>query len=576
MSAAVLVYDRFTWRYETNRDWIVDDVSLAVEPGQIVGIVGRSGCGKSTLLLASTGIIPHSYIGRSKGSVRTFGRNIADSRPADLCDRVSMVFQSPDDQISQLSVWREVGFGPANQRRSPAEIQHRIDEALDLVGIADLRDRETNSLSGGQKQKVALAAALAMHPELLVLDEPTTDLDPVSRREVLAVVERLRDARAGAAIVIVSHEVDLISGLAERFVLIDDGKIRRDEPADRFFLDLPALREAGLELPQVAELTALMAEDDPTWPRTHRLDEALAALDARLGPAGDTPADYRVVSDPPAPTGRPLVEIEGATFSYPLSPRPALDELSLTIREGEFVAVIGANGSGKTTLTKLMLGLIQPTAGRVLVDGRPLSKSDPDRVGRVGYVFQNPDEMLFNATVWEEVEFGLKVRGVPKAQRDARVGEILDQLDMTALKSRHPLALSKGQRQRLAYAAVLAPDPPVLIFDEPTTGLDYGSCEEIMTTVEGLNRDGRTIVFVTHDINLVIRHAHRIVVMGEGRVRFDGAPRALMALGPDRLAALRLIPPAANLIAHRSRAGLPPDVLTARELYLAARARIAR
>src|SRR5438132_4462988 len=187
---SVLAYDRFTWRYETNRDWIVDDVSLAVQPGEIVGIVGRSGCGKSTLLLASTGIIPHSYVGRSKGSVTTFGRNIADARPADLCDRVAMVFQSPDDQISQLTVWREIGFGPANQRCSPAEIRRRIDEALDLVGIADLRDRDTNALSGGQKQKVALAAALAMHPELLVLDEPTTDLDPVSRREILAVVER--------------------------------------------------------------------------------------------------------------------------------------------------------------------------------------------------------------------------------------------------------------------------------------------------------------------------------------------------------------------------------------------------
>ncbi|HZR00811.1 MAG TPA: energy-coupling factor transporter ATPase [Chloroflexota bacterium] len=576
MASSVLRYDRFSWRFETNRAWVLDDVSLDVGPGEIVGVVGRSGCGKSTLLLAATGIVPHSYVGRSKGAVVTFGRDTAQARPADLCDRVAMVFQSPDDQISQLNVWREVGFGPANQRQPPDEVRRRIDEALELVGIGDLRERETNALSGGQKQKVALAAALAMHPRLLILDEPTTDLDPVSRQEVLAVVERLRD-RHDLAIVVVSHEVDLISGLAERFALVDGGRIAHDESADRFFLDLPALREAGLELPQVAELNALLHDDDPSWPRTHRYADTLRALDERLatrplrGGDGTAWRAYRVVPDPPAPLGPPLIELDRASFTYPMAPRPAIEDVSLTIRQGEFVAVIGANGSGKTTLTKLILGLVEPTLGRVLVGGRPLRKKDPDRVGRVGYVFQNPDEMLFNPTVAEEVEFGLKVRGDPKPQRDARVAEVLEQLELAGLRNRHPLALSKGQRQRLAYAAVLAPDPPVLIFDEPTTGLDYGSCEAIMAAVEELNRAGRTILFVTHDINLVIRHAHRIVVMGGGRVQFDGTPRALMALGPDRLADLRLVPPAANLLAHRARAGLPGDVLTPLELYLAVR-----
>jgi energy-coupling factor transport system ATP-binding protein len=572
VSAPVLRYDRFSWRFEANRAWVLDDVSLEVRPGEIVGVVGRSGCGKSTLLLAATGIIPHSYVGRSKGAVVTFGRDTAGARPADLCDRVAMVFQSPDDQISQLTVWREVGFGPANQRQPADEVRRRIDAALDLVGIGELRDRETNTLSGGQKQKVALAAALAMRPQLLILDEPTTDLDPVSRQEVLAVVERLR-ARHDLAIVVVSHEVDLIAGLAERFVLVDGGRVARDEPAERFFFDLGALREAGLELPQVAELNALLSADDPTWPRLHRYEETLRLLDERLAAAPSVPADaYRVVPDPPTEPGAPLLELRDASFTYPLAVRPALAGVSLTVRQGEFVAVIGANGSGKTTLTKLLLGLVEPTVGQVLVSGRPLRKKDPDRVGRVGYVFQNPDEMLFNATVWEEVEFGLKVRGDPKPTRDARVAEVLADMGLADLRNRHPLALSKGQRQRLAYAAVLAPDPPVLVFDEPTTGLDYGSCEAIMATVEGLNRAGRTIVFVTHDINLVIRHAHRIVVLGDGRVRFDGPPRALMALGPDRLAELRLVPPAANLIAHRARAGLPRDVLTPRELYLAVRA----
>jgi energy-coupling factor transport system ATP-binding protein len=583
----VLRYERFSWRFETTRDWVLDDVSLSLRPGEVLGVVGRSGCGKSTMLLAASGIIPRSYIGRSKGAVHAFGQRTADVRPADLCDRIAMVFQSPDDQLTQLKVWREIGFGPANQGCQPEEIFRRIDWALETVGIADLRDRDTNALSGGQKQKVALAAALAMKPRLLVLDEPTTDLDPVARREILAAVARIRAAEE-VAIVIVSHEVDLISELAERFVLVDGGRVVRDQPAALFFQDTETLRGVGLELPQVVELNALMRAERPDWPLEHRYEPTLRLLRERLGRAGRDGAGSPQGGDPApghngagavvghAAPGRvesvtPVVELEGASFAYPGLPSAALTDVDLTIGPGEFVAVVGANGSGKTTLTKLVLGLIQPTAGRVRVMGRPLSKRDPERVGRVGYVFQNPDEMLFNPTVFEEVEFGLKVRGDPPARRRARVEQVLADMELGPLRNRHPLALSKGQRQRLAYAAVLAPDPPLLVFDEPTTGLDYGSCEAVMATVEALNQQGRTILFVTHDLNLVVRHARRIIVMGEGRVRFDGTPRALMALGPAALHAFRLVPPAANRLVHESGLGLPSDVLSPRELYQAVR-----
>ncbi|HEY3082409.1 MAG TPA: energy-coupling factor transporter ATPase [Chloroflexota bacterium] len=585
----VLRYERFSWRFETTRDWVLDEIGLSVRPGEVLGVVGRSGCGKSTLLLAASGIIPRSYVGRSKGSVYAFGQRTADVRPADLCDRIAMVFQSPDDQLTQLKVWREVGFGPANQRCPPEEVFRRIDWALETVGIADLRERDTNALSGGQKQKVALAAALAMKPRLLVLDEPTTDLDPVARREVLDAVRRIRAAEE-LAIVVVSHEVDLISELAERFVLVEAGRIVRDQPADLFFRDTETLRRVGLEVPQVVELNALMHAELPDWPLEHRYAPTLRRLRERLGRAdgtagaGSGPAapgqnGAVAVAAPEARPGQegvtPVVELEGASFAYPGLALAALTDVSLTIQPGEFVAVVGANGSGKTTLTKLILGLVQPSAGRVRVMGRALSKRDPDRVGRVGYVFQNPDEMLFNPTVFEEVEFGLKVRGDPPERRRARVEQVLAEMELAGLRSRHPLALSKGQRQRLAYAAVLAPDPPVLVFDEPTTGLDYGSCEAVMATVEELNRQGRTILFVTHDLNLVVRHARRIVVMGEGRVRFDGTPRELMALGPEVLHSFRLVAPAANRLVHESGLGLPGDVLSPRELYQAVRGALA-
>jgi energy-coupling factor transport system ATP-binding protein len=564
--ALVLNYSSFSWRYETNREWILRDVSLRVQTDEIVGVVGRSGCGKSTLLLAASGIIPHSYPGRSRGDVVTFGRSVLKAKPAELCDRVAMVFQSPDDQISQLTVWREVGFGPANQRCSPKEILERIDWALDLVGIADLRERETNSLSGGQKQKVALAAALAMRPELLILDEPTTDLDPVSRVEILGAVKRIR-SQHDLTIVVVTHEVDLISEFAERFVQIDDGAVGRDLPAAAFFEDLDALRATGLEIPQVAEFNDLMHGEFPDWPRSHRYAETLRRIDARIAlPPSTAPAVPAVI-----PNTAPVVEFDRVSFTYPDADRPALDDVSTTIRQGEFVAIVGANGSGKTTFTKLVLGLAPPSQGRIAVAGREIRKDDPDRVGRIGYVFQNPDEMLFNPTVAEEVEFGLKIRGDAEPERGRRVNAVLDQFGLATMRNRHPLALSKGQRQRLAYAAVLAPDPPVLIFDEPTTGLDYAACEQIMATVEEMNRAGKTILFVTHDIGLVIRHAHRILVMGSGKLLFDGTPRGLMRLGPAALQGFRLVPPAANLLAHHGQAGVSGDVLTPAELYQAAR-----
>jgi energy-coupling factor transporter ATP-binding protein EcfA2 len=562
----VVRYDGFSWRYEANRDWVLEDVGLEVQTGEIVGVVGRSGCGKSTLLLAASGIIPNSYPGRSRGDVVTYGRSVMSCKPADLCDKVAMVFQSPDDQISQLTVWREVGFGPANQRCSPKEIRQRIEWALDLVGIGELRERETNSLSGGQKQKVALAAALAMKPELLILDEPTTDLDPVSRVEFLETVRRIR-AQHDLTVVVVTHEVDLISEFAERFVLVEAGTIKRDLPAPEFFAELGPLREAGLEIPQVAEFNDLMHAEFPTWPRSHRYAETLRLIDERIAlPPLSVAAPLAEAS-----SGPPVVEFDHVSYRYPDTEPLALDDVSTTIRQGEFVAVVGANGSGKTTFTKLVLGLAPPSSGRIAVAGHEMRKDDPERVGRIGYVFQNPDEMLFNPTVAEEVEFGLKVRGDPKPARDARVNEILEQLGLASLRNRHPLALSKGQRQRLAYAAVLAPNPPVLVFDEPTTGLDYASCEKIMETVEEMNRAGKTILFVTHDIGLVIRHAHRILVMGRGKLLFDGTPRSLMRLGPATLQGFRLVPPAANLLAHHGQAGVSGDVLTPTELYRAAR-----
>jgi energy-coupling factor transport system ATP-binding protein len=533
------------WRYSIG-DWVLRDIALQLQPGERVGLVGRSGSGKSTLALTFNGIIPQSYAGQMAGEVVVAGKTAVTTPVADLAHSVAMVFQSPDDQMSQILVRHEVGSGPANLRLPLEEVHRRTAEALALLGIEHLADRETASLSGGEKQKVALAAALAMHPRLLVLDEPTTDLDPRAKSDLVETLQRLN---AETTMVIVSHDLETITPLVERLVIVDEGSIVADAHVSDL-LGTPALLGAhGIAVPQLAALNTALRELRQDWVRANTLDEVVDGLRS----LGLTPG--RRTPEAPHEPGPPAIELSGVTFRYPETNAPAVDDVSLTIGHGELVAVVGNNGSGKTTLSKLILGLLKPTQGRIEVFGQPVDRIRPDLAG---YVYQNPDAMLSQMSVRDEVAFTPKLLGRADWQDVTEL--MLKNFGLARLGARFPLSLSKGQRQRLAYAAVTAAGPPILIFDEPTTGIDQPGCDQIMEYMDHLRRDQKTILFITHDMPLAMRWADRIVVMHDGRLVHAGPPRSLTNLDRERLRLYHLKLPPISEVARRL--GLPGHVAT--------------
>lgn len=539
---ALAQIEQLRWRYSVG-DWVLRDINLQFQAGERVGVVGRSGSGKSTLGLTFNGIIPQSYAGQMGGRVAIGGKIAGNTPVAELAHTVAMVFQSPDDQMSQILVRHEVASGPANLRLPLAEVQQRMTDALAMLEIEHLADRETASLSGGEKQKVALASALAMRPRLLVLDEPTTDLDPRAKSDLIDILRRVDSE---TAMVIVSHDLETIAPLVQRLLIVDDGCILSDASSEEL-LRIPAqLENRGIAPPQLATVNVLLSELCPGWrfgdTPAQVVDELRRHELIRLAP--QSPAQIREV-------GGPVIQLNHVSFRYPDSLRTAIVDVSLSINQGELVAVVGNNGSGKTTLSKLILGLLKPLSGQIEVLDAPVDRIRPELIG---YIYQNPDAMLSQMSVRDEVAFTPRLLGQPEWQDVT--ARMLENFGLTGLATRFPLSLSKGQRQRVAYAAVTAAGPPILIFDEPTTGIDQPGCDQIMEYMDALRRDRKTIVFITHDMPLAMRWADRIVVMHDGRLVHDGPPESLVHLSEERLGTYHLeLPPVAEVARRLGFAG---------------------
>jgi energy-coupling factor transport system ATP-binding protein len=541
--------DGLRWRYAIG-DWVLRDIRLDLEPGERVGIVGRSGSGKSSLALTFNGIIPQSYAGQMGGQVVVTGRDATSTPVADLATQVAMVFQSPDDQMSQILVRHEVASGPANLGLTRPEIERRSMHALAQLNIEHLAERETASLSGGEKQKVAVAAALAMQPRLLVLDEPTTDLDPRAKSDLAATLAALDPQMT---LVIVSHDLETIAPLVDRLIIVDNGAIVADASTADMLAHPDILRAHGIAIPQLSAVNAALRARYTDWPAAtdaSTLVEAFSARGMALQPRAPEPQPR---------DGEPVIQLSDVSFRYPDGPRAAVENVSLSVNAGELVAILGNNGSGKTTLSKLILGLLKPTHGGVRVVGQPVERIRPESVG---YIYQNPDAMLSQMSVRDEVAFTPKLLG--HADWQAVTDRTLASFGLEHLHKRFPLSLSKGQRQRLAYAAVTAAGPPILIFDEPTTGIDQPGCDQIMEYMDTLRREQKTILFITHDMALAVRWADRVVIMHDGRLVHAGPVETFASLDPARLAAYHLKLPLVSDVAQRL--GLSGRVATAQDL----------
>lgn len=512
--------------------------------GDFIALLGRTGAGKSTLLLSFNGLVPQATGGTIRGRVLVRGRDTRKTAPAALAGEIGMVFQDAESQLFQPTVEDEVAFGLENLGMPREEIARRITWALALVGMEDFRVRSPRRLSGGEMQRVAIAAALAVRPALLALDEPTAHLDPRGKAEVLATLERLR-AELEAAIVMATQELDWAAQEAGRLAALHDGRVATWEAGQLSVEELRWLEGAGIGVPQVAELLlALSSANDPSCPLPLTLEGAVR----RLSPARWPPGSLSPKEIVPSPTPK-VITIEGLDFCYPNGLR-ALSGIDLEIGEGEYLALIGPNGAGKSTLARAIMGLVHPTAGRVLVKGGDTRYTPVPRLARsVGYAFQNPDHQIFASTVREELAFGPRNLGWPITEVARVVEEMLGRFRLEGLAERPPAVLGYGLRRKVAVAAVAAAHPEVLILDEPTGGLDKASAGELLDFLDELNRQGTAVILITHDMAIVAERTRRAIVLVEGRVAFDGSPRLLFAR-PDVLEAGSLLPPPITRLAE--------------------------
>jgi len=510
-------FEDLTFTYRATEKPALENIRGHLEEGQWVALMGQSGAGKSTLCCCLNGLVPRFFRGDYQGRVMVKGQEVARRTVAEMSRTVGIVFQDFEAQLFSTNVELEMAFGPENQNLPRAEIGRRIERYLRLVGLENLRRREPATLSGGQKQRLAIGSVLALEPEILVLDEPTTDLDPRGREEVLALAANLR--KGGRTILVVDHEPETAID-ADAVWLLREGRVVAEGAPSTILTDLPLLESCGIKPPPPLELFQSLG-----WPGKPLTPDAAVELMKREGLKGREGAPSS--SQPVHPDTRDVVlKTEGLRYAYPSYPVEALRGIDLSIRRGEFVAILGQNGSGKTTLAKHFNGLLRPTSGTVWLEGKPTpAYTHGDMARRVGYVFQNPDHQIFARTVHDEVGFGLKMLGAsPKIISD-RVAEALSVVELRGYEQKVPFALTKGERQRVAVASVLAVQPHVLILDEPTTGLDYGQQRRTMEMLKRLNGQGHTIIIITHSMWVAAEYAERTIAIKDGQVLLDGPTR---------------------------------------------------
>ncbi len=518
MGAAITIQDLSFTYAETPRP-ALRNINGEIEEGTFVVIMGHEGAGKSTLCCALNALVPRFFRGEYHGKVLVHGIEVAKARVAEMAPRVGLVLQDFEAQLFSTSVELEMAFGPENLGLPRDEIERRIDRYLRFVGLAEMRRREPASLSGGQKQRLAIASVLALEPPVLVMDEPTTDLDPVGREEVLSVADTLRRERR--TLLVVEQDPETAVG-ADQVWLMREGEIVAQGPPRQVLTDLALLESCGVQPPPPLALFRAL-----NWPGQPLTPQEAIALIQQHGLARPRP----LKTGGQTADGRPVIlEVQDVDYTYPAREVEALKGVSLQIREGEFVAIVGQNGSGKTTLAKHLNGLLKPTRGEVLFRGRPVREIRRTEIAhRVGYVFQNPDHQIFSNTVREEVGFSLKMAGLDEKTIRERVAEALEVVGLSGYEEEVPFTLTKGERQRVAVASVLAAQPEVIILDEPTTGLDYRHQRRMMEMLRELHRRGHTVIIITHSMWVTAEYAERVIVMKDGRILLDAPTRAAFA-----------------------------------------------
>lgn len=525
-------------------------MDFSIRQGEFIGVIGPTGAGKTTLCLALNGIVPQFYGGRFFGHVSVAGQDSVETPVRTLARSVGQVFEDPETQLIATSVENEVAFPLENLGIARDVIAERVAWALRAVGLDGLEKKHPGSLSGGQKQRLAIAAAIAVRPEVLVLDEPTSQLDSLGAREVLETVVEL-NRNHNVTIVMASHAIEHIAALVTRVFLLLDGTLAAQGAPREVFGKSELLVGAGVRLPETMDVFQQLA----------RLGRFTGQLPIKVRDGQDALRgwclDIADISAELPATGRkdsstPWIDLRQVSYRY-LDGTQALNDLNLQIRQGEYVLMAGQNGAGKTTLVKVLLNLVRAQEGHVLIAGEDIGSEPVSSVARrIGYVGQNPDMQIFTSSVGEEVAFALRYLGLGKSEIDHRVKEGLAEVGLGEVLDRHPFSLPKGDRARVVIAAVLALQPAVIVFDEPTVGQDYAGATKILDLTKKLHQSGKTVIVITHHLHLMREYAQRMVVLDHGAVAMDGSLRDVLAAAVS-LRRFGLEPPETVVLAESVR-----------------------
>ncbi|MGA2918260.1 ABC transporter ATP-binding protein [Methanoregula sp.] len=477
--------ENVSYTYPHTVQTALHDLSLSLPEGTCILVTGPSGAGKTTLCLAAAGILHHEYGGKKEGSVTVDGKNVSEyTGLSALAQKIGIVFDDPEAQMIFTTVEEEILSALEHRGLEAAVIEERLASIMQVTHLSELRNRSPHNLSGGQKQRVALAATLALGNDILILDEPTSELDEHATGRIVSILKNLK--AQGKTILLVEHKFSHFREIVDTLVVMENGKISAMGTPAEIFAD-ERLRK--IVLPDFSGIRDLK-------------------------PISGTSALS------PVATSDPVISVQDLSYSY--GDILAIDSLNLSIHAGEFVAIVGENGSGKTTLVKHFNGLLAPTHGNVLIGGKNTRQSTITDLARdVGLVFQNPDHMFFADTVREEVEFGLKNIGF--SEGNSVIDKALEDVGLTHTKDLYPRWLSRGERQRLAIACVIAMRPPAIVLDEPTTGLDGIEARLVMEILKTLQLAGHTIIVITHNREIAQYCADRVILMEKGRIISDSA-----------------------------------------------------
>lgn len=556
----VIKFEDVSFNYENSKRKVLKNINLEIKEGDFVVITGPTGAGKTTLCEMMNGIIPNFVKGHMTGKITVDGMDPTKTQVATMAQTVGLVFQDPNTQLFGMTVEEDVAFGATNLGYDYEECMKRVNRSVTDLNLAELLSRKPSELSGGQKQSVAIAGIYAMLPKIIVCDEPTSMLDPVGKKNVFSLVKDI-NKKYGITVVLVEHVMSEVVRHADKVVVMDRGSVVLQGSVNEVFSQVDKLNELGLNVPQSIELSMKLKDAGYVSEVSLIPDDVIEKL-KNFKPK--TPI-HRSAEETVTTQKETVIDVDHLVFSY-LGDSNQVDDVSLQFKKGDFVAIIGQNGAGKTTLCRSIIGLLKPNSGTIKVAEIDIAtKSVAELSGTVGYCFQNPDEQIFKDSVEDELLFGAENLGRLNDRTRERIEQIIQDVGLENYRKVWPKYLSKGERQRLTMGSIIAMDPDIVIVDEPTTGQDWRETIWIMDLLKKINDEGKTIIIITHNMEIVCSYCNRVLAMRHGKVLLDGTPAEVFSQ-PEILETAYVQPTDITRIAQ-ALDYMPNDVISVDEFF---------